>query len=319
MKTWSSKIQKHIEHWSSTLSGHKWWPKFIYHYTDINNIPNILSSGKLYSRNKCEEFELMKTDNASKDIIIQTPQAHKRFVRLYFRPKTPTQYRNEGIRPYQERWNESHCPVPVFLIFDSYNLMTRDDAQFSEGNMAVRHVNFGPNETDFDKIPFDKVFHRGRYNPEANPEIKFHRNAEILIPDELDINGNLRYLACRSHAERDTLIYFLRLNGLDRWKKRIRIGDSTVFERRWTYIDRVIVKDNSIKFLFNINTECIQKFNAEITVQYPSGKIWPINKVMVCKLPYTIKFNTVYEFLNIKIRLEDSLAYHSDIYMSDIY
>ncbi|MDY6894696.1 MAG: DUF4433 domain-containing protein, partial [Thermotogota bacterium] len=311
MKTWSSKIQKHIEYWSSTLSGHKWWPRFIYHYTDINNIPNILSSGKLYSRNKCEELELMKTDNASIDIINQTPQAHKRFVRLYFRPKTPTQYRNEGIRPHQERWNESHCPVPIFLIFDSYGLMTKDDTEFSDGNMAAHNVNFGPNETDFDRIPFDKVFHRGRYNPETNQEIKFHRNAEILIPNELDINENLRYLACRSHAERDTLIYLLSLTGLDIWRNRIRIGDSTIFERRWTYIDSVYVNNNFIKFNFNKNNECRNNFNAEFFVTYPNDKTWIFKKNMGCKSQFTIKFKNYYEFVNIKIELDDSLAYHN--------
>lgn len=36
---------------------------------------------------------------------------------LYFRPRTPTQFHNEGIRPPLQRGQSgAHCPVPIFFV-----------------------------------------------------------------------------------------------------------------------------------------------------------------------------------------------------------
>jgi hypothetical protein len=58
----------------------------------------------------------MIIDNASRNVMANTDPYVRDFVRLYFRPQTPTQYRNEGIRPKNMRELESHCPVPVFFF-----------------------------------------------------------------------------------------------------------------------------------------------------------------------------------------------------------
>ena len=91
-----------------------WWLKFAFHYTDVRNAANIIETGHLYSRNKALEDDSMTNDNANPDVIAQSSDSHD-WVRLYFRPKTPTQYRNEDIKPASTQ-GDGHCPVPVFFF-----------------------------------------------------------------------------------------------------------------------------------------------------------------------------------------------------------
>lgn len=82
---------------------HRWWPKFFYHFTDVHNAVSILKTGWLYSRGKAVENHLMATDNASRMVINLTNSGVEQLARLYFRPKTPTQYHNEGYKPTEIR------------------------------------------------------------------------------------------------------------------------------------------------------------------------------------------------------------------------
>ena len=140
MKPWRSEIHQHIQLWESRLGNLGWWPKYIYHFTDVQNAARILTDGVLYCRTEAGRRGLMVVDNASPEIIAQTKPEHTNFVRLYFRPKTPTQYRNEGIRPITTRELGSHCPVPIYFCFDALELLAQDRVEFSNGNMASLRV-----------------------------------------------------------------------------------------------------------------------------------------------------------------------------------
>ena len=65
-----------------------WWPRFAYHYTDITNAVNILSSGFIYSRLNAQQSGVMKNDNASRQVIDVTNFDTVSSVRFYFRPMT---------------------------------------------------------------------------------------------------------------------------------------------------------------------------------------------------------------------------------------
>ena len=137
MKPWADDIRQHIERWSNRLGNLNWWPRYVYHFTDIHNAVNILKERYLYSRAEAQQFGLMKVDNASPAVIQQTQSAHLEYVRLYFRPLTPTQYRNEGIRPIGRRELEgAHCPAPVYFCFDTFEILAMDETHFSDGNIA---------------------------------------------------------------------------------------------------------------------------------------------------------------------------------------
>ena len=91
----------------------RWWPQFIFHFTDLQNVVSVLTQGKLLARSRCE----IATDIASADVLANTNDAWKDYVRLYFRPRTPMQWHIEGIRPRGRLTSlKAHCPVPVFLL-----------------------------------------------------------------------------------------------------------------------------------------------------------------------------------------------------------
>lgn len=98
---------------ASGVSAVNWWPKYIYHYTDLTNAIGILKECKIFSRNSVGE---LANENASKDVIEHTSVEVLDYVRFYFRPKTPTQYRNEGFIPRNQRWSNAHVPIPIFLL-----------------------------------------------------------------------------------------------------------------------------------------------------------------------------------------------------------
>ena len=47
----------------------RWWPKFVYHFTNIDNAVKILEDGRLLSRGKLNKLQGMVTDNASPNAI----------------------------------------------------------------------------------------------------------------------------------------------------------------------------------------------------------------------------------------------------------
>jgi hypothetical protein len=76
VKSWANEIETHINAWSARLGNLDWWPRYVYHFTDVHNAANILQNGYLYSRTKAANRGLMKVDNASPDIIEQTQSEH---------------------------------------------------------------------------------------------------------------------------------------------------------------------------------------------------------------------------------------------------
>ena len=136
MKAWHADIERHIAIWTQCLGHLSWWPQFVYHFTDVRNAASILQSGSLYSRAEVMRLGLMQVDNASSEVVSQTRSERLKFARLYFRPRTPTQFRNEGIRPRGQQEMDAHCPVPVYFCFDALTTLAADDTLFSDGNMA---------------------------------------------------------------------------------------------------------------------------------------------------------------------------------------
>ena len=47
-----------------------WWTKSLFHFTDIKNAISIIENGKIYSRNKVIELNLMQNDNANDSVIL---------------------------------------------------------------------------------------------------------------------------------------------------------------------------------------------------------------------------------------------------------
>jgi hypothetical protein len=274
VKPWSDEIRSHIETWATRLGPLGWWPRYVYHFTDVQNAASIIQTGQLCSRAEAERLGLMKVDNASPEVIQQTRPEHLDYVRLYFRPRTPTQYRNEGIRPMNQReLGGAHCPIPVYFCFDAMTVLTLDETEFSNGNMGSAWAAHSSERDFFFSIPFHLVFHNRWFTPDERDQVIFHRNAEVLVSDSLSLNPELKFIACRSAAERQTLLHLLSADLARQWAPRIRLGEHGLFERHWTFVEEVVVVDNRVIFRFNPNTRTPGPF--EVAFSYRESGTGP--------------------------------------------
>lgn len=190
------------------------WPRYIFHYTDINNAIEILKAGILLSRTHLEETAGLPVSSGSASILASTDSFTKDCVRLYFRPKTPTQYYAEGILSKKSlrrsNYPDAHCPIPIFLLFDSAAILTHADCWFSDGGLNSITARRLYTAEELENLPWQKIYHNTWYDRHSIEEadIAFRRNAEVIVHKKLDLKA-LSSIFCRSEAEKETLLYSL--------------------------------------------------------------------------------------------------------------
>ena len=244
----------------------QWWPACLFHCTDISNAVNILRRGELLSRVQAEQNGLLSVDIASKEVISQTDPRWKDYVRFYFRPRTPTQYRNEGFRPPSQQELDSHCPVPVYLIFYSLPLLSQIDSLFSDGNAGASGAMPSGEIEFFKKIPFDLVYHDSRFAPPDRSTIIYHRNAEVLLPKRVGLE-NICFIGCRSPAEYKSLLHLLPPGVRSNWVDKMGVRPNLqLFNRNWTFVEQVDMDDSQIIFRFNRTTTTPGPFDARVQI-----------------------------------------------------
>lgn len=233
-----------------------WWPKFVFHYSALQNVVSILKTGFVYSRNAAASQNLLQVDGASQSVLSHTSDTYKGYVRLYFRPKTPTQYSNEGIRPKGSLTHGAHCPVPVMLLFDARDILTRSTTQFSQGSLAGNSPGrIGSKGAFFERLPFSDIYHNASLPYYRKNEIKSRRHAEVIVPGQLNLEA-LKFIWCRSEAEKETLISSLGEGERIRWRNKIFHGNKyDLYFSRWSYVDRVKLKEDGVEFDFNPNSQ----------------------------------------------------------------
>lgn len=157
------------------------------HFTDFTNLKSIFESGFLNSREFCNNNNINFTDVADKEIIDHTMMDVKQCVRFYYKEKTPTLYRNEGIKLNCEK---PHVPIPVYLLFDN-ELLYLDNTVYSDGNAKSRFTTFGDDYDFFASMDWRWIFDRDPIYAEDGPEkweIKRKRQAELLSLDPVPLN-----------------------------------------------------------------------------------------------------------------------------------
>jgi ssDNA thymidine ADP-ribosyltransferase, DarT len=195
----SDEIKKHIANlkrqpWLGPARS--WWPDFLFRFDDIESAAKVLNVGALLSRSRATADGVMGMDCASSEVLARTADNWKQYVRLYFRPRTPMQYDIEGIRPKDQLVLNAHCPVPVVMLFNSVEILTRADTRFSDGNLAA-HASVGNDARFLETIPFKEVYHNAWFEPHEKASIIFHRHAEVIVPHKLDLLP-LKYIVCRT-------------------------------------------------------------------------------------------------------------------------
>ena len=317
MKDWLDDLRDHVTRWGNRLKkeGRAWWPRFVYHYTDVNNAINVLNTGVLYSRAEAQARGLMVNENAHPEIIAGTDPDHLDFVRLYFRPRTPTQYVNEGIKPPRQRDN-GHCPVPVFFVFDLAEVVGRDDARFSSGTLAShRHGHSDKRDYFVNTIPWRDVYGDGVPRTDA---IKKARAAEVVIPGGLPIGPELKGIFCRSPGERVTLIDGLADDVEAARANKIRTGFADFFVGRHHYIVNVSGREGSLIDV-EFNTSLFSRHGV-VNFQVdgdPRPKRWA-GQFSDNESHITFRLPGRHKAAHVSVYMEDCLAYRGRVVLDDL-
>jgi hypothetical protein len=245
-------IDAHIARWEQTLANSAYpyrskWPARLFHHAPLENIAAILNSGSLLSRDDSNATRPL--DVAEPSIINNRTAAHA-FGRLYFRPRTPTQFCIEGIRKPTEYYKGTkHCPTIGVLVFDTKTILMMDGVKFTPANMQSHGTRSDSSEEFFQTIDFASVYHEGPFAAAEKAAIIARRCAEVLVPSPLPLNaGALRWVYCRSNAERMYLLDMLNYEEKF-WAARVRVSDDLrVFEKRHTFVQSVDISDEGIIF-----------------------------------------------------------------------
>ncbi|MGG2064173.1 DarT ssDNA thymidine ADP-ribosyltransferase family protein [Bacillus sp. S14(2024)] len=236
----------------------KYLTQYAYHFSNITNIANILTDGKLYCRNHENLKSRTVHDNASPEVINCTNEAVKDYVRFYFRPKTPTQYRNEGILS-EDTINSglhAHCPIPVFMVFDINTILNKPNAYFSHESLASHYnVDIFNTPQDLYNAPFHHIYHFNYINDEEDKQLIIkRRHAEILVKEECNLSG-LKHIYCRNQAELSTLKSLLPPQILKLYSKIISIPENPndFFNNEYLQVKKVYLDNKNDLFIEWIN------------------------------------------------------------------
>jgi hypothetical protein len=318
-------VGEHIARQSQRLTSEyyphrKHWPARLFHHAPLENAIAILQAGVLRSRN--DPLNPHPRDVAAPDVINTRVDAHN-YVRLYFRPKTPTQYSIEGIRkinecPYGEG---THAPFLVMFALDARTVLSQQDVRFSDRNMQIGAAISGDTEAYFSQIPFEKVFHEG--NTGGDRSITDARSAEVLASSPLNLRECLREIYFRSEPERDTVLHMLEAQR-DTWARICHVSDALkVFQKRHTFVQDVTLTPEGITFLLNPRHD-LAKIKVAISIVDASGQTVAdfYNDALDARPPgnnrWIYKHSLADGTYTVDIRLEDQLAYRAKIPLDSI-
>lgn len=240
----------HIARWTQELQKPNYphrvhWPSLLFHHAPVQNAVGIIQSGQIWSRRQSEG--LRPLDVAGAGVIDHRERAHD-FSRLYFRPRTPTQYHIEGIRrPNECQYGPAaHAPVLVMFALDARSILTMPNTRFSDINMQRDDARDGDDDAFFATIDFAKTYHQGGTGGDAS--IINHRSAEVLCHSPLDLAEHLKWVVCRSEAERETLIHLAGFAGRALRSKIVTSDDGKVFEKRFAFVEKVYASPEGVTF-----------------------------------------------------------------------
>jgi hypothetical protein len=251
------------------------WPRSLYRVDDVRAAAGILNNGILYSRTRAQQLGMLAHDSAAPSVIGNSAPWIKDYVRLYFRPKTPTEYRSEGFRPKAQIEMGAHRPMPVVLVFEAYPILAADGTRFTNGNAATRAVSFGETASFLRTIPFSRVYHEGALKTDEKSAITFHRCAEVLVPGHLNLTC-LRRILCRSQAELETLLDLIEPAKLPIFAQMVGVSNN-VHLKRWTFLESVEKGSELIVFRFSPFTSTPEPFDVHVTfesLQGPQRAFW---------------------------------------------
>jgi len=298
-------------------SERRWWPHFVFHYTDIRNAARILEDGVLYSRLQAEARGKLAVSSGSTVVLAGTSENIKDYVRLYFRPKTPTQYHAEGVHSSQSLeqspFPDAHCPVPVFFLFDAAKILSHPESLFSDRGLGGHGYQLYSTLDELRQLPWKKIYHTGwidQSDRKSAHEIIACRNAEVIVPRQLSLDA-LRFIYCRSEAEKETLLFLLSPTARQRYQTKIfASARSAPFFRRRTFVESALLTDREIRLRFSPETESPGPFRLRVTLTTSRTFVKETeNFVLGPSYEYMIPLRRPLSHYQIQVFLDEHLVY----------
>jgi hypothetical protein len=289
------------------------WPRFFFHITDVNNAVSILRDGELLSRRRVLAAGRLQKSSASEEILDRTSPEFLDCARLYFRPRTPTFWHNEGFWPRTVGSTlQAHCPLPVALLFDAAQVAGQSGVRFSRGNLAANTQETGESVAFLRTLNFRDIYHDVSWDGGENEQLRRARQSEIFVPESLSLSA-LRGIAVRSSAELTTFRTLL-ADELVAIPETVRyVGENY----RWffclrPYAESVVRVGNVVRAIFNPDARVTGPFQIEVSVTgLETGDLTTSTRpehtarAVQRSIPPTIAGETV----RVEIRLDDELAY----------
>ena len=312
----------HIETWEQKLdlpfyAHRKSWPSRLFHHSPLENAVEILRDGNLRSRS--DPNLRIERDVAGDGVIDLRLDAHK-YVRLYYRPRTPTQFHIEGVRKKSECQFGKQAPILYMFVLSATPVLTRNGTVFSDQNMQRSAAQVGQDYKFFASVPWDKVYHEGGLS--GDHSIIGHRCAEVLAISPLALNECLQWIYCRSEAERDTLLYYLPDLESD-WRARVRVSDDIkVFNRLLAYVEHVNLASDGIVFELHPRNDSqnieirvvLEDGNGAVIAKFENANFRPIPEdAKRWRVPSQIQPGKYIA----RIWIEGELAFHSELSFGD--
>lgn len=318
LKRDAEEIQNHMLGLASNLrldGNRKWWPNWLFRSDHVENAAKIINSGKLLSRSAAERHSLIVKDSGSPQHIAQLSPGHRDYVRLYFRPRTPTQYANEGIRPNGRIQYGAHMPVPVYLLFSSSLLMC-SGVSFTRGCLTSL-TQMGSSARFLKDMKFDDIYHDsgvgwvGESNRRST--ILNARHSEVLVKNELPLD-QVRHIVCRSAAERETLVNLLSRTARSQWLKRVHVdeGRRRLFQKRGTFVQVADLSSRGSRFVFYPNIERNMRGPFSLYIEWRRGDQHRVHRNQdfhVTTEPLQFQFPNPMAKYTVRITLNEDTAY----------
>lgn len=202
--------------------------------------------------------------------------------------------------------------MPVVLVFESIPILTASGTLFTNGNAASYGTLRGDSADFFRKIPFEKVYHDSVLKESEKGNIVFHRCAEVLVPNSLELS-QLTHVLCRSQAEYETLTNLLSAQCRAKYAKKIGVSGRVHF-KHWTYVESVDLDSQRANFRFNPSSLTPGPFAAKLEIIAANGDIvgrWS-NENYRAAGSLALRFTSIGNLDTYRVRLtfDDLLAYY---------
>ena len=239
------------------------------HTTSFENFIKIMQDKILFSRNEIDRKNKHFNDIALQDVIEKTANPVSKYVRFYWRTKTPTNYTNEGLKPRTAliKNYSAHSALPVIMIFEPEIFLLNDKVFFTDKNAGTQDFDIYRNVLDLD---FKNIFNN---KPKENfdlsewNKIKKAMCSEILFPTQISTRY-IQKVIFRTECDKERAQFILGNN------KNFTV-DKNQFCNEWLYVDTYTY--NQEKRKLEIFYHKGKKFNERYNLKSFSHKIQKVD------------------------------------------